>query len=134
MKHPAPRAGSSSAFHFEAARDGRLMLPWCETCNSHHWPARAHCPTCDEAAGWRQAHGKGRLVSYSVVVRAVNPELKEDAPYVIGFVELDEGVRLFTNIVDVRPEDLRCGMRVQCRFEPSLDPQLWVPVFAPDHS
>jgi uncharacterized OB-fold protein len=135
MKHPAPRANAASAFHFEAAKDGRLMLPWCAACTKHHWPPRALCPHChadfkdDEA--WREARGAGTIASYSVVVRAVNPELKDDAPYVVAFVDLDEGVRLFTNIVDAKPEELRCGLRVQCRFEASADPELWVPVFFP---
>jgi len=133
MKHPAPRSNATSAFHFEAAKDGRLVLPYCEACAKYHWPLRARCPHCDSSAdpGWRAATGTGTIASYSVVVRAVNPELKDDAPYVIAFVELDEGVRLFTNIVDAEPEDLHCGMRVQCHFEASMDPELWVPVFAP---
>ena len=137
MKHPAPRPDSACAFHFEAAKDGRLMLPFCRACAKYHWPPRARCPRCgggagfETGAGWREAKGTGTIASYSVVVRAVNPELKDDAPYVIAFVELDEGVRLFTNIVDAGPGELRCGLRVQCRFEASTDPQLWVPVFAP---
>ena len=136
MKHPAPRANATAAFHFEAAKDGRLMLPYCTTCARHHWPLRASCPHCSADfngdAEWREAKGSGTIASYSVVVRAVNPELKDDAPYVIAFVELDEGVRLFTNIVDADPETLRCGQRVRCRFEPSMDPALCVPVFSPE--
>ncbi len=112
------------------------MLPYCTACEKYHWPLRAACPHCgaeaESGAGWREAKGGGTIASYSVVVRAVNPELKDDAPYVIAFVELDEGVRLFTNIVNAAPEELRCGQRVQCRFEPSMDPELWVPVFAPE--
>jgi uncharacterized OB-fold protein len=135
MKHPAPRSNSTSAAHFQAAKEGRLLLPYCVACSKFHWPLRAACPHCgkdmDAAAGWREAKGTGSIASHSTVVRAVNPELKDDAPYVIAFVDLDEGVRLFTNIVDAKPEELRCGLRVQCRFEASMDPELWVPVFAP---
>jgi len=130
MKHPAPRAGSTSAPHFEAAKQGRLLLPHCAACAKFHWPPQAACPHCDGAADWREAKGTGTLATYSVVYRAVNPELKDDAPYVIGFVDLDEGVRLFTNIVDAKATDLKSGLRVQCRFEPSMDAELWVPVFA----
>ena len=67
-----------------------------------------------------------------MVQRAVNPELKDDAPYVIAFIELEEGVRMFTNIVDAPPGSLQVGQPVRCRFEPTMDPALWVPVFAPD--
>lgn len=130
MKHPAPRASGTSAPHFEAAKQGRLLLPHCAACAKFHWPPQAACPHCGGAPGWREAKGTGTIATYSVVYRAVNPELKDDAPYVIAFVDLDEGVRLFSNIVDVKPAELRSGLRVQCRFEPSMDPELWVPVFA----
>lgn len=132
MKHPAPRRESPWAFQFQAAKDGRFVLPHCAGCQRHHWPAQARCPHCGGETVWQQASGRGRIASYSVVVRAVNPELKDDAPYVIAFVELDEGVRIFTNIVGAPPDTLQVGQRVRCRFEPSLDPELWVPVFAPE--
>jgi uncharacterized OB-fold protein len=66
------------------------------------------------------------------VRRAVNPELADDVPYVIAFVELDEGPRIFTNIVDAPAAEVTTGMRVRCRFEPALDGALHVPVFAPE--
>jgi uncharacterized protein len=62
----------------------------------------------------------------------VHPALKDAAPYIVGFVELDEGVRLFTNIVNASPEAVRAGMRVQCRFEETLEPAVHVPVFEID--
>jgi uncharacterized OB-fold protein len=132
MKHPAPRSNASSAAHFAAAKEGRLLLPFCADCTRFHWPLRALCPHCGKGEPqWREAPGMGTIATYSTVVRAVNPELKDDAPYVIAFVQLDEGVRLFSNIVGVKPEEVRCGLRVQCRFEASTDPELWVPVFTP---
>ena len=63
--------------------------------------------------------------------RAVNPELKDDAPYVVAFVELDEGVTMFANVVDVDPEKVAIGMCVRCGFEAALDPDVRVPVFVP---
>ena len=117
--------------HWSAAGEGRLALPYCASCARFHWPPRAACPQCRGEASWRDAAGTGRVVSFSVVRRAVNPELKDDAPYAIGFVELEEGVRMFSNIVDVDPDTLRVGLRVRCRFEPALDGAVQVPVFAP---
>lgn len=133
MKHPAPRANATAAFHFEAAKDGRLMLPFCASCAKFHWPLQARCPHCHAEAepSWHQASGAGRIASYCEVTRAVNPELMDDAPYVVAFIDLDEGVRLFSNIVDAKAAQLTCGQRVQVRFEASMDPKLWVPVFAP---
>ena len=62
----------------------------------------------------------------------MNPELAEDAPYVIAFVELDEGVRMFTNVVGLAADAVAVGMRVRSRFEASLDGAVRVPVFEPD--
>jgi uncharacterized OB-fold protein len=132
MKHPTPNPAGTSAPHWQAAGDAQLALPYCDSCRRFHWPARAHCPQCRGKMTWRRAGGRGRIVTFSIVRRAVNPELAEDAPYVVAFVELDEGVRLFTNIVDVQPDMLEIGMRVRCRFEAALDAGVRVPVFAPE--
>jgi uncharacterized OB-fold protein len=129
MKHPSPRAGSTSGAHWEAAGNGKLLLPYCERCAAFRWPMRAACPKCDQPLGWREARGTGTIAAYSVVRRAAAPELKDAVPYIVAFVELDEGVRLFTNIVDAHAQEIRSGLRVECRFEPSTDAALGVPVF-----
>ena len=132
MKHPVPNPTGVAAGHWKAAGEGRLALPYCVPCARFHWPPRVACPRCGGEPSWRNAIGTGRVVSFSIVRRAVNPELAYDAPYVVAFVELDEGVRLFTNMVDIGVDAVRTGMRVRCRFEPALDPALRVPVFAPE--
>lgn len=129
MKHPSPNARGTTAAHWKAASEGRLAVPYCAACTQFHWPVRAACPHCGATPTWRDASGTGKLASWSVVHRAVHPELKEAAPYIVAFVELDEGARLFTNLVGARPEALRVGQRVRCRFEPALDPAIHVPVF-----
>jgi uncharacterized OB-fold protein len=132
MKHPAPNPAGTAAPHWQAARAARLVLPCCTACQRFHWPARAGCPHCRGAWTWREVSGRGRIASFSIVRRAANPELAQDAPYAVAFVNLDEGVRMFGNIVESNPEAIEIGMRVRCRFEPSIDAAAWVPVFAPD--
>jgi uncharacterized OB-fold protein len=132
MKHPTPNPGGTSAEYWKAAAERRLALPYCVSCARFLWPVRAACPGCGGMLQWRDASGRGALVSWSVVYRAVNPELAQAAPYVVGFVELDERVRVFANIVDAPPESLRAGLRVRARFEPALDAAICVPVFALD--
>jgi uncharacterized OB-fold protein len=138
MKHPTPNPAGTSAPHWQAAGDAHLALPdaplalpYCESCRRFHWPARARCPQCHGEITWRHASGLGSIATFSIVRRAVNPELAADTPYVVAFVDLDEGVRLFTNIVDAQPDALEVGMRVRCRFEATLDAALHIPVFAP---
>ena len=132
MKHPTPNPGGTSAEFWKAAGEDRLALPYCTACAAYQWPVRAGCARCGAPLAWRDASGRGTLVTWSIVNRAVNPDLKDAAPYVVAFVELDEGVRLFTNIVDAEPAALRAGLRVRARFEAALDEATRVPVFALD--
>ena len=132
MKHPTPNPGGTSAQYWKAAAEGRLAIPYCDACAQFHWPVRAACPRCGGALAWRDASGRGAIASWSVVHRAVNPELKDAAPYVVAFVQLEEGVRLFTNIVDAAPEAMCAGLRVHVRFEAALDGEVHIPVFAVD--
>ena len=129
MKHPTPNPGGTSAEYWKAAGEGRLALPYCAACAAYQWPVRAACTKCGAGLSWREASGRGNIASWSVVHRAVHPGLKDSAPYIVAFVELDEHVRLFTNIVDAAPEALREGARVCARFEPALDAEIHVPVF-----
>jgi uncharacterized OB-fold protein len=132
MKHPAPNAAGTAAEHWKAAAGRRLALPYCASCAEFQWPPRAGCLHCRGEMSWRDASGRGRIVSFSVARRAVHPELADEAPYVIAFVELDEGPRIFTNVVDVDAGAITTGMRVRCRFEAALDETVSVPVFAPE--
>jgi uncharacterized OB-fold protein len=114
---------------WKAAAEGRLLLPYCAACARHRWPARARCPQCRGMLEWRHAPGSGRIAALSIVRRAAQPELAQEVPYAVGFVELDAGVRMFAHIAATDPASLRPGMRVVCRFESTLDPALSVPVF-----
>ena len=134
MKHPTPNPGGTSAEYWKAAGANRFVLPYCAACAAYQWPVRAACPRCGAPPAWRDASGRGTLVTWSIVNRAVNPELKDDAPYVVAFVQLDEGVRVFPNIVETQPEALRAGLRVQAKFETALDLAIDVPVFVPEES
>jgi len=131
MKREAPRMQEAATLWREGAQQA-LVLPHCARCSRYVWSPRARCVACRDALEWRGVSGRGTLVTFSVVRRAVDPALKESVPYIVAIVALDEGVRLFTNIVDARPEALSAGMRVRCRFERTTDEAAWVPVFAPE--
>ncbi len=131
MKHPAPRPGRDATQFWLHARQSRLAIPHCPHCGTYEWPPRARCSKCGGEAEWREVSGRGRIFSYSVVERAVNPDMADEVPYAVAIVELDEGVRLLSNIVDCNPDGLSCGQEVAVRFEPTADPDMWAPVFAP---
>jgi uncharacterized OB-fold protein len=131
MKHPTPTPGGIAAPFFSeaAAASGELLLPCCGQCAAYAWPPRWRC-TCGGELQWKPAPGRGRVVTWSVVRRAVVPALQDAVPYVVGFVALDAGPTLMTNIVGVAPEDLRAGLRVRCRFDVAEGAA--IPVFEPE--
>lgn len=118
--------------YWEGAREGRLMLPWCEDCGRPHFHPRAVCPHCGGARlHWRAASGRGRLHTY-VINHKPAPGFEDRTPYVIAVVELEEGPRLLSNIeiADPAPEKLPIDMPLLVAFR-RLTEQIALPVFRP---
>jgi uncharacterized protein len=136
-----PPVGAESGPFWEATREGRLLVQWCTRCDRGIFYPRAFCPYCDgagnaegDAAGgaaddaggpleWRQA--SGRATVYAAVVEH-RPEVAgatfaEGAPFCIALVDLEEGVRMMTNIVGCPPADVHSGMAVVVSWEPLSD-------------
>ena len=107
--------------YWQALREGRLDYQHCCDCN-HRWlPAREHCPSClSENTDWLTASGDGVLVSWVVYHKAYAPHLAEQIPYNVAIVELAEGPRLLSNIVD-HPDGtgLAANAAVRLRIEQS---------------
>lgn len=109
---------------WQAAEDGKFLLPRCAACGQCHWYPRAHCPLCGAAdIGWCEASGRGTIFSYSVM--RAGP-----APYCLAYVALDEGPLLLSNIVDADLEALRIGQPVRVAFNRAATGRC-MPVFAP---
>ena len=97
-----PQVEDETRPYWEAAKQGKLLVKRCNACGEvHHYP-RPFCPTCwSEDVEWLEASGRGTLYTYSVVFRNDLAPFSEWGTYVPAIVELDEGPRLMTNIVDV---------------------------------
>lgn len=127
---PTPEVTPETEPYWTAAAEERLLLGHCPACGlTFHYP-RAVCPDCFEEAEWTTAEGSGTLYSYTVLERASGwPEA--ELPLLLAYVELDEGPRIMTNVVECDPADATVGMPVTVRFEPTED-GIAVPVFVPD--
>ena len=109
---------------WEAAAAGRLLLKFCRQCGRTHWYPRALCPHCHSSdLEWRESAGWGSVYSFTVVRRA-------EPPYVLAYVQLEEGPRLLTNIVDCDPDSVQIGQRVSVTFRPAAEGRA-MPVFRP---
>ena len=66
---------------------------------------------------WHEASGKGTVYSFSVNHRAPHPGFADEIPFVLAIVELEEGPRMMTNIVECNPDSVKIGMAVEVTFE-----------------
>lgn len=125
-----PDPSLEDAPFWEAAAQGRLVLPRCRSCGTVIWYPRAFCPQCHTSSGveWIAASGRGTVYSFTVSHRGMGP-YAQHAPYVVAYVELEEGPRVLTNIVGADLEALRIGDPVEVVFQPAGDAK--VPRFRP---
>ncbi|MEU9452050.1 OB-fold domain-containing protein [Streptomyces sp. NPDC048277] len=110
--------------YWQAAAEGRLLLRRCRSCGrAHHYP-REFCPHCwSEDVIWEPATGRATLYTWSVVHRNDLPPFGGRVPYVAAVVDLAEGPRMMTELVDA-PEP-RAGLDLTVAFREG------VPVFRP---
>ena len=103
---------------FKAGLRSELVIKRCSDCHRfHHYP-RAVCPHClSDRTVWIRATGKGTVYSFNVIRQNPSPGWRDEVPYVIAYVDLEEGVRMLTNIVECKPEDVYVGMPVEATWE-----------------
>ena len=113
---PLPKPTETSRPYWDAAKQHRLQLQHCGGCQSFIYYPRDRCPHClSDQLEWRPVSGKGKVYSYTTVRRASIRSFA-DKPYVLAIVELDEGVRMTTNI-EAAPESVKIGMPVTVFFD-----------------
>jgi uncharacterized OB-fold protein len=117
---PLPLPDEVTAFFWEGARQGQLIMQRCSSCSKFQYPPDVACIHC-QSTGLEPTPVSGRatLYSYTVVDRAFNSGFVDALPYFLGLVELDEqpGLRMVTNIVDAQAGSLRVGMPLEVTFE-----------------
>lgn len=102
---------------WDACRHHRLLVRHCDTCGRSHFPPRPACPFCwSDDVAWREAGGRGVLYSYSVVFENDVAPFAKVLPYVAAVVELDEGPRMMTTIIDSDPSALAVDAGVDVVF------------------
>lgn len=117
-KLPIPIADEASERFFAGAKERRLMLLRCTGCGRHRLPGRERCADCwSTESEWVRASGRGRLYSFGIMHQQYHPAFAEAIPYHYALVELEEGPRLVTNIVDCPNEELRTDMPVEAVFD-----------------
>ncbi|MGW0906941.1 Zn-ribbon domain-containing OB-fold protein [Streptomyces sp. NPDC002853] len=112
-----PQPDAFTRAYWDAAADGQLLIRRCGGCGkAHHYP-REFCPHCwSEDVTWERASGAATLYTWSVVHRNDLPPFGSRVPYVAAVVDLAEGPRMMTEIVDCGEGELRIGMPLEVAF------------------
>jgi len=118
---PAPAVNPETQEFWTATAAGRLLLKRCQDCGAVIWYPRAICPECwSPRTEWFPASGRGRVYSYTVNHRGEGAYAGA-VPYVLAYVELDEGPRVMTNIVAADAAELAVGLPVEVVFHDTGD-------------
>lgn len=115
---PVPQPNPDSQAYWDAAKKDKLVIRRCTACSAMHFMPRFLCPHCwSTELEWVPASGKGTVHSYSVVRRAPMQSYAPRVPYVVALIDLDEGVRMFSNVIGARALETTVGSRVSVCFE-----------------
>jgi uncharacterized protein len=111
----APAVSPDDEYFWTGVGEGRLLARRCAGCSYLQHPPTPMCPKCGSVR-WEVHELRGRGFVYSWIVSR-HPTQPEDAPRIVALVELDEGIRLVSNLTGIDPADVRNGMRVEVGFD-----------------
>jgi len=126
---PLPVPSADNQPFWDALNGGELRIQRCADCGTLRHPPRpmcAHCQSFD--VEWARMSGRGTVFSYIVTHQPIHPALADRVPFATVIVELEEGPRLTTNLVDVAPDEITIGMPVEVVFQRAND-EITLPLF-----
>jgi len=125
--HPTPETEA----YWDACRKHELLLQRCSQCSEFQFYPRIICTGCaSDDLEWVVAGGQGKILTFTIVRRAVSEAYAADVPYVVALIELDEGPTMMSNIVQCDPETLKIGDPVQVIFQ-DWSEEISIPQFRP---
>jgi len=117
MKRPFLPTTPVSELYWSYLQRNELWIPRCNSCSRLVFYPREICPHCSGLDfTWDRLSGTGQIYSFTVIRRPFIPEFSAIAPYVFAIVELKEGIRMASNIINCPPEDVYIGMKVRAVF------------------
>lgn len=128
---PLPALTEDNTPFWAACRKGILSMQQCAGCGHIRYPINRHCPRClSTDYAWTPLSGRGTVYAYVVFHKAYHPGFKNDVPYNVALVHLEEGPRMYSNIVGVPLDRVRIGDEVEVVFD-KVTPDITIPRFRP---
>jgi uncharacterized protein len=122
---PAPMITPENKPYFDGTARGVLLLKFCDACQRYHHYPRTFCPHCfSDRTRWVESSGRGKIYTFSVL------RLGTPTPFSLAYVQLEEGPRMMTNLVDCDFDALAIDMPVRLSCKPATDGTM-IPMFTP---
>jgi uncharacterized OB-fold protein len=126
---PLPQPSIDSKPFWDGLKDRRVMLQTCDNCGLiRHYPR----PVCDYCysmeVNWTEASGRGAVYSWTQTHHPFHDGFRGEVPYILVMVDLAEGVRIQSQLIDAKFEDVRVGLPVEVVFVDATD-EVTLPLF-----
>lgn len=126
---PLPEISEDNREFWEGARRGKLRMQKCTDCSHIRYPISYVCPKClSYKFAWTDLSGRGEVFSYIVFYQLYNKAFEKDIPYNVAMVQLEEGPRMYSNIVGVDNDAVKIGDKVEVAFD-TVTPEVTIPRF-----
>ena len=113
-----PRSTVVTAAFWQGCQNQQLLIQRCVQCNHLQFYPRSICTVClSEDLEWKQASGRGRIWTYTVIRHPVSEAYADEVPYVLALIRLDEGPTMMSALIECDPESVESGMPVEVVFE-----------------
>ncbi|MBY8977967.1 Zn-ribbon domain-containing OB-fold protein [Rhodobacteraceae bacterium NNCM2] len=130
---PIPTITDMTRPFWVGARHGKLLMQTCTECGTVNFHPKPWCIECGSRdLVWKEQSSEGTVYSYSISHTVAMNYLgwQEELPVILCLVDIDEGARMYAQLTDVDPEDVKVGMRVRAYFEP-ISEDAGIPKFRP---
>lgn len=117
LKRPLPKPSPEALPFWEGLKEDKFLLQRCDDCSAINWFPRHACYNCGgEQLSWTPAKGTGKLETYSIIHKPMNEAWKDQVPYVLAWVKLDEGINMVTRLVWDQKTEPVIDAQVEVRF------------------
>jgi uncharacterized OB-fold protein len=126
---PLPALEGFAKEFYAWCKQNELRFQRCTACGTWRHVPREMCAACGSWQWeWARSSGRGKVFTWTVIARALHPAFQNDTPYAPVVIEMDEGVRLLSQVVDCAPDQLRIGMPVEVVFD-AVTSEITLPKF-----
>ena len=118
LQKPLPVASATSRPFWDGLIAGKVNVQQCDACRGWVFYPRSRCSHClSDRLNWREVSGRGTLYTFTIARVPTAPQFVDEVPQKLAVVQLDQGVRLTTTLVNVAESDIRIGMSVKPYFD-----------------